>query len=228
VAARTSKTRRIRAALVTGFETFGGHALNPSAALAERLDGATVAGIKVVGRILPVDIDRLDEAVAGILREIEPVAVVNLGLAAGEPVVRLERVALNLAAFEIPDNAGRLIEDRPLETKGVAALWSRLDLPAIRRALLDHGIPARLSSTAGNYLCNAAMYRFLRAVPAAVPCGFIHLPYLRAQVAALLEAPVTRELGHYASMEFPTLRRAVEIALEISLGGPPRKRRSRA
>ncbi len=223
-----SRTKRQRAALVTGFETFGGHALNPSAAVTERLDGARILGTAVVGRILPVDLERLDGAIAAILGEIDPVAVINLGLAAGEPVVRLERVALNLAAFEIPDNAGRLVEERPLERKGAAALWSRLDLPAIRRALLDRGIPVRLSSTAGNYLCNAAMYRFLRAVPAAVPCGFIHLPYLRAQVAALLEEPVTRELGHYASMEFPTLRRAVEIALEISLGGRLRMPRSRA
>jgi pyroglutamyl-peptidase len=222
------KGARRRAALVTGFEPFGGHALNPSAALTERLDGTRIRGTPVVGRILPVDLERLDGAVREILREIEPVVVINLGLAAGEPVVRLERVALNLAAFEIPDNAGRLIEDRAREKAGDAALWSRLDLAAIRRALLDHGIPVRLSSTAGNYLCNAAMYRFLRALPASVPCGFIHLPYLRAQVAAMLEEPVTRELGHYASMEFPTLRRAVEIALEASLGGRSRKPRSRA
>jgi pyroglutamyl-peptidase len=225
---RSRKKARLRAALVTGFEPFGGHGLNPSAELARRIDGKSVAGTRVVGRILPVDIEKIDGAIAAILDEIEPVAVVNLGLAAGEPVVRLERVALNLAAFEIPDNAGRLVEEHVLEAKGAAALWSRLDLAGIRRALLDHGIPARLSSTAGNYLCNAAMYRFLRAVPAAVPCGFIHLPYLRAQVAAMLEKPATRELGHYASMEFPTLRRAVEIALEISLGGQPRARRSRA
>lgn len=225
---RSRKKARLRAALVTGFEPFGGHGLNPSAELARRIDGKSVAGTRVVGRILPVDIEKIDGAIAAILDEIEPVAVVNLGLAAGEPVVRLERVALNLAAFEIPDNAGRLVEEHVLEAKGAAALWSRLDLAGIRRALLDHGIPARLSSTAGNYLCNAAMYRFLRAVPAAVPCGFIHLPYLRAQVAAMLEKPATRELGHYASMEFPTLRRAVEIALEISLGGQPRAPRSRA
>ena len=63
-------------------------------------------------------------------------------------------------------------------------------LARIRRALLDHGIPARLSSTAGTYLCNAAMYRFLRAVPASVPCGFIHIPLLRAQVAQLLDLSV--------------------------------------
>lgn len=222
------KHDKLRAALVTGFEPFGGHGLNPSAELARKIDGATIGETPVAGRILPVDIERIDGAIADILAQIDPVAVINLGLAAGEPVVRLERVALNLAAFEIPDNAGRLIEDRALEEAGEAALWSRLDLPKIRRALLGHGIPARLSSTAGNYLCNAAMYRFLRAVPASVPCGFIHLPLLRAQVAAMLERPTGRDLSSYASMEFPTLMRALEITLEITLDAAPRKPRSKA
>jgi pyroglutamyl-peptidase len=228
VAAKTKTKRRTRAALVTGFEPFGGHGLNPSAELARRIDGTTIGGTPVAGRILPVDIERIDRAIADVLREIDPVAVINLGLAAGEPVVRLERVALNLAAFEIPDNAGRLIEDRALEEAGAAALWTRLDLAGIRHALLAQGIPARLSSTAGTYLCNAAMYRFLRAVPGKVPCGFIHLPLLRAQVAEMLEQPGARDLAQCASMEFPTLLKALEIALEISLGASPRKPRTKA
>jgi hypothetical protein len=37
-----------------------------------------------------------------------------------------------------------------------------------------------------------------------------------------------RDLGLYASMEFPTLFRALEIALEISLGKAPRKARPKA
>lgn len=218
-----------RAALVTGFEPFAGHGLNPSGELARKIDGHKIAGVEVVGRILPVDIEKIDGAITKVLDEVDPVAVVNLGLVAGEPVVRLERVALNLAAFEIPDNAGRLVEDRKLDKSGETALWSRLELARIRRALLDHGIPARLSSTAGTYLCNAAMYRFLRAVPEGIPCGFIHVPLLRAQVAELLDKPGGgRDVGNYASMEFPTLLRAVEIALEISLGAAARKLRSRA
>jgi pyroglutamyl-peptidase len=218
-----------RAALVTGFEPFAGHGLNPSAELAKKIDGQKIAGVEVVGRILPVDIEKIDSAVAKVLDEVDPVAVVNLGLVAGEPVVRLERVALNLAAFEIPDNAGHLVDDRTLDKVGDTALWSRLDLPRIRRAMLDHGIPVRLSSTAGTYLCNVAMYRFLRAVPATIPCGFIHIPLLRVQVAALLDRPGgARDVSNYASMEFPTLLRAVEIALEISLGATPRKPRSKA
>ena len=63
----------------------------------------------------------------------------------------------------------------------------------------------------------------------AIPCGFIHIPLLRAQVAALLDQPGgARDVGNYASMEFPTLLRALEIALEISLGAAPRKPRSKA
>jgi pyroglutamyl-peptidase len=228
VAAKTKTKPRTRAALVTGFEPFAGLPLNPSGELARRIDGSTIAGTPVAGRILPVDIERIDAAIHDVLQEIDPVAVINLGLVAGEPVVRLERVALNLAAFEIPDNAGRLVEDWVLEKGGAAALWSRLDLAAIRTALLDQGIPARLSSTAGTYLCNAAMYRFLKAVPAPVPCGFIHVPLLRAQVAELLAQPGGRDLGQCASMEFPTLLKTLEIALEISLGEAPRRRASKA
>src|SRR4051812_7685400 len=120
---KSRQKARIRAALVTGFEPFGGQGLNPSAEIAPRDHGKTVAGTKVVGRILPVDIEKIDGAIARVLDEVDPVAVINLGLVAGEPVVRLERVALNLAAFEIPDNAGRLVEDRTLDQAGETALW---------------------------------------------------------------------------------------------------------
>ncbi|MEX2647848.1 MAG: pyroglutamyl-peptidase I, partial [Alphaproteobacteria bacterium] len=38
-----------RPALVIGFEPYGGRADNPSAAVARALDGATIAGVSVVG-----------------------------------------------------------------------------------------------------------------------------------------------------------------------------------
>lgn len=209
---------RRRAALVTGFEPFASHRLNPSAEIARRLDGVAICGTPVVGRVLPVDLGRLESEIDRILDHVEPAAVVNLGLSAGEPVVCLERVAFNLAAFEVPDNAGRRPAGEPLDPDGPAALWSRLDLAAIRAALLAVGIPVRLSNSAGTYLCNAAMYRFLRRVPPDVPCGFIHVPFLRAQVAEMIERDgPAGEPGRMASMEFPTLRRAVEIALETEL-----------
>src|SRR6185437_14168316 len=145
-----------RAVLITGFEPFGGDATNPSQAIAEALDGRRIADMPVVGSVLPVEMARLDGALAAALRELDPAVVILLGLAEGEPVVRLERVALNLADFRIPDNAGDRRADEPLDPRGPAALSSRLPLREIRTALLAAGIPARLSETAGTYLCNAA------------------------------------------------------------------------
>ncbi len=47
------------------------------------------------------------------MAELDPVAVVSLGLWPGEPMIRLERVALNVADFAIPDNEGTLLQGAP-------------------------------------------------------------------------------------------------------------------
>jgi pyroglutamyl-peptidase len=201
------------AALVTGFEPYGGMNLNPSAEIARRLDGAKIGGVPVVGRLLPVDIAKLEEALKTALSGLDPVAVILLGLAPGETCIRLERVALNLADFPIPDNAGAKARDQVLDRQGDTALASRLPLRAIETRLLGMGIPTRLSESAGTYLCNASMYRVLSWLPRRVPCGFIHLPLLPAQVAIGLESGANPQ----PSMAFPVQRRAIEIALALSL-----------
>lgn len=212
-------------ALVTGFEPFGSFDRNPSALIAEALDGATVAGVRIVGRVLPVDLNAVDGALAAALRATGPDAVIALGLAASEPVIRLERVALNVADFTTPDNAGNLSRNAPLDPKGPDARSSRLPLEAILEALLGAGIPARLSETAGLYLCNAAMYRLLARLPAGVPGGFIHLPPLPEQVAATIRGMAGRppERGAaLASMPLDLQRRAIEIALATTFAESPR------
>ena len=212
--------------LATGFEPFGGYASNPSADIARALDGRRIAGMPVVGRVLPVDMARLDAALAAALRGLTPAAVILLGLAPGEAVIRLERVALNLADFNIPDNAGIRARDLAIDARAGVALWSRLPLRAIAAELLAAGIPARLSETAGTYLCNAAMYRALARLPARVRCGFIHLPLPPAEVAARLDrdsgAPVQ------PSMSVSLQRKAVEIAVAVTIAGRAKSRRSKA
>ena len=218
--------KKRHAALVTGFEPFGGYASNPSAEIARRLDGRRVAGVPVIGRVLPVDMAALAGALAAALREVDPLAVILLGLAPGEAVIRLERVALNLADFAIPDNAGARICDAPLDRRAGPALWSRLPLRAIQAKLLSAGIPARLSESAGTYLCNAAMYRALAAVPRRVPCGFIHLPLAPAEVARHLR----RDSGgpNQPSMALSVQRRAVELALAVTRAEGAESRRPKA
>jgi pyroglutamyl-peptidase len=145
-------------ALITGFEPYGGRDINPSGELAAALDGARIGDLTVVGRTLPMVFAGLAERVAACLAETRPALVIALGLCPGEPAIRLERRAVNLAECGSPDNAGALGRGEPLEPGG-AALTATLPLPAIAAALLADGIPARLSDSAGTFLCNATPTR---------------------------------------------------------------------
>ena len=216
----------IRPALVTGFEPYGGRGRNPAGEVAARLDGSEVAGVRVVGRNLPVAFAALDEVVAATLADVDPAVVVSLGLCPREPVIRLERIAINLADFPIPDNDGAVLVDRHLDAAGAAARFATLPLRSVQEALLQAGIPARLSNSAGTYLCNKALYRFLDAIEqrgGGVPCGFIHLPYMPEQVAEMIaETQADRSIERQrrtdvASMSLDLMVDAVRIALEVTL-----------
>ncbi len=163
--------------LLTGFEPYGGMSTNPACATMRALDGETIAGYRIIGRPLPVSLARIGEVIEGMLHEHRPRAVISLGLAPGEPAIRLERVGLNLADFELGDNEGVTSRDKPVSEQGSTARWASLPLRSIELALLAKGIPARLSETAGTYLCNACLYTFLERLDGQnVPCGFIHVP----------------------------------------------------
>lgn len=208
-------------ALITGFEPYGGRALNPSAKLALALHGARIGGFEIVGRSLPVAFGGLGERIDALLDEVRPGLVIALGLWPGEPTIRLERFGLNLADFEIADNAGTRLEDAMIASGGATGLAASLPLRAIETALLDAGIPVRLSATAGSYLCNATLYTLLAAVARrgwAIPSGFIHLPYLPEQVAEMLaEARAGRleihQRADLASMDYAVMERALRLAL---------------
>jgi pyroglutamyl-peptidase len=216
-------------ALVTGFEAYGGRSRNPAGEIAAALDGSLIGDTRLVGRSLPVAFAALEEVVPALLAEVDPAVVISLGLCPGEPVIRLERVAINLADFAIPDNDGAVLVDRPLDAEGSAARFATLPLRPIQQALLAAGIPARLSSTAGTYICNKVLYRFLGAIERsgkAVPCGFIHLPYLPEQVAGMIadmqaeRSLERRQPANLPSMGLATMTEAVRIALEVTLGDP--------
>jgi len=155
------------------------------------MDGKTVAGAQVIGRTLPVAYSSLRSEIERLLAEIQPAVAISLGLWPGEPVIRIERIGVNVTDFEIPDNEGKLLVDETVQAGGLAARLSTLPIRKIEQALLDSGIPARISSTAGTFLCNACLYTLLAAADTAentpAACGFIHLPYLPAQVAEQLQ-----------------------------------------
>jgi len=198
--------------LLTGFEPFGGDLLNPSALLAERLHGSEIKGVRIASARLPVDLARLPVEIERLLDGPSPRAIVNLGLAAGRTAVAVERVAVNALDFNIPDNAGQQIRDRPILPDGPAAYLSRLPLRQSVERLRARGIPAYISDTAGLYLCNACMYLVLHTLAQRgwdIPAGFIHVPFILEQTAQQ-EAP-------RASLPLDMLTLATGILVETAL-----------
>src|SRR2546425_7893961 len=76
--------------LVTGFEPFGAHSVNPSEGLAKAVDGRRFGACAARGAVLPVHHADAARRLDALLDETEPVAVVHLGLAAGRARVRSE------------------------------------------------------------------------------------------------------------------------------------------
>src|SRR5467141_4748320 len=193
-----------RVILVTGFESFAGHVVNPSAEVAKALDGRVVGPAVVRSAVLPVHHTEATPAVIRLVEESDPLAIVHLGLAGGRARIALERVAVNVMDFERPDNAGYRASGEPCVAGGPVAYFSTLPLGAILEALVADGVPAYLSNTAGTYLCNQTMYttrHLLDRRGLAVPAGFIHLPQSAAMVAASgLDQP---------SMDLPLMIRAI-------------------
>jgi pyroglutamyl-peptidase len=196
--------------LVTGFEPFGTHAANPSQELAKVLDGRRIGRCAVAGAVLPVHHAEASRHVAALLGELQPVAVVHLGLAEGRARLGLERVALNMMDYRIPDNAGYRAEGEPCVVDGPAAYFSTLPLPEMLAALTAEGVPAYVSNTAGTFLCNQTLYRTLHELAMrerTIPAGFVHLPLLPGMVAA--------SGLDQASMDLPLMLRGVETVLRV-------------
>lgn len=196
--------------LVTGFEPFGAHAVNPSELLAKAVDGLAIGQAVARGATLPVHHLRARAMMTSLLTAWEPVAVLHLGLAASRARLALERVAINVLDYPLPDADGWQACDEPCVPDGPAARFATLPLRSILEALAADGIPAHLSNSAGTYLCNQTLYWTLHRVEADARrprVGFMHVPLLPAMVAATgVDAP---------SMDLGLMQRAVELTLRV-------------
>lgn len=154
------------------------------------LDGETIGGQLISARVLPVSNQNLRKNITTLIDELKPSIVLCLGLAPGENMIRIERMAANYSRFEIADNSGEKYFGEVREG-GPQGYATTLPLDHMLTAVLDRGIPARESQTAGTYLCNAIMYHALDhcvTQQLVARCGFIHLPYMPTQVRDILTA----------------------------------------
>ncbi|QOR66477.1 pyroglutamyl-peptidase I [Cytobacillus suaedae] len=165
--------------LLTGFEPFLGFPINPTEQIVNALDGQTIGGYQIVGKILPVDFAESAVKCLEYFTEVQPDVVINLGLAGGRSKMTPERIAINVRDGEA-DNRGVKLQDSPIEEEGPAGYFSTLPIRRFVDTLQEKGLPANISNSAGTYLCNNVMYSVLHKIEKEglnnVRAGFIHIP----------------------------------------------------
>jgi len=200
--------------LLTGFEPFNDSSINPSEQIVHTLVAETIPGVHLVMAVLPVDVQAGPAALLRVWEDCQPEAVLCLGQASGRSVITIERVAVNLLDFRIPDNAGNQFSDQPVVADGPAAYFTTLPVRSILERLTSQGIPAQLSLSAGAYLCNQVTYVLLHHLQdqgSKIPAGFIHLPDLPQQAA--------QKSSPGPSMSLETMIQAVSLALQVIAQG---------
>ena len=202
--------------LVTGFGAYGKERTNPTWEVARLLNGKTIGGHKVKGVRFKVSAKDVSRSLPRLIDKSHPRLVLCLGLSAGRMDITVERVAVNVADFSIPDAAGYKPTDSPIDPAGPAAYLATVPIKRIVRALLSNGIPASVSNTAGMYLCNFIMYTSLNHIAKTglrAKSGFIHVPNLPSQAAEKYLANKIQT----PSMSLETMLKGIEIVIRKSL-----------
>lgn len=205
--------------LLTGYEPFGDFESNPSETVANQFDGEEVAGHRIDAEVLPVEFDAAAGIVADAIAERDPDAVVSTGLATGRPAVSVERVGINVEdARGTPDNAEADPENVPIDPGGADAHFATLPVTRIVERLLDRGVPARLSNSAGTHLCNDLLYStraYAEREGLDLPSGFVHLP--ATPDVAIRQADHAARGGSVGpSMPIPLQIEAVRTVLSVT------------
>ena len=167
--------------LVTGFEPFGGSEVNSSWETAVRVGQLAPKDVCMETLLLPVSFMRAGKKIREALREKRPDVLVMLGQRGKGESIDIERIAINMMDASSPDNEGYHPQEQTIVEWGEAAYFSNLPVKTLRDALLHRGIPARVSNSAGLYVCNSTYYNALNEIyEQGLPTKalFIHLPII--------------------------------------------------
>ena len=185
--------------LVTGFGSFPGVRINPTERLMLRVSqqlARTLTGPTARGGRLTVRYDLARLQFDALLADACPDAVLLLGLASRSRMVRVERHARG--------------SDLPLTS--TAALGPAL--AAVRRA----GIRARISPSAGRYLCNA-VYAAALEKAGGRPVLFVHVPWPRPRSGTV----PARRVARWRPAEQALVAALTSIAVHMATGARCRR-----
>ena len=173
----------MRKVLITGFEPFGVSEVNSSWETAVRVGQRPPKGVCMETLLLPVSFMRAGKKIREALREKRPDVLIMLGQRSKGESIDIERIAINMMDASNPDNDGYQPQELMIIAESGTAYFSNLPVKALRDAVLQRDIPARVSNSAGLYVCNSTYYNALEEIhkhqlPTKVV--FVHLPKISA------------------------------------------------
>lgn len=164
--------------LISAFEPFGGSPQNVSWNAVSALTDFP-SDIEIRKICLPVVFGKAWEKLKKEIDAFSPDAVICTGQAKESPYIRVERVALNIDDARIPDNQGNMPDGSPVIEGAQNAWFSNLPVKKIVASLARQGIPAKLSHSAGTYVCNHLFFQLMNHIytrQTDLLGGFIHVP----------------------------------------------------
>eukprot|EP00049_Salpingoeca_infusionum_P024729 m.16781 g.16781 ORF g.16781 m.16781 type:complete len:355 (-) comp7236_c0_seq1:2678-3742(-) len=163
--------------LITGFEPFGTHAINPSWEVMRLLDQTQIKGWNVRAHRLPVEYEPVQAKIPQLWEQYPSVKLVIHCGVGREGGIELEQRARNGPYVRL-DNQKTFPETKCSHVDdGDCERHTTLSLPAVIarvRDAYDGNINIKHSFDAGLYLCEFSLYQSLRIGKA--PAVFVHVP----------------------------------------------------
>ena len=167
--------------LITGFDPFGGAAINP-AWEAVKLLPDSIGKYQVKKLQIPTIFGEAAQKVLDAAETYQPNVILCIGQAGGRGAVTPERIAVNIRDAKISDNGGNQPVGQYVAEDGPAAYFATVPVKEMADAIVAAGLPGIVSNSAGAFVCNDTLYLLLHHfADTDTRVGFIHVPYLPEQ-----------------------------------------------
>ena len=167
--------------LITGFEPFGGEAINPSWEAVKRLPD-TIGQFQLHKYCLPTQFGLAADTAIKVAESLSPDIILCIGQAGGRMAITPEAIAINWQDAKIADNAGNMPHDTAVMAGEREAYFATVPVRRMVEAIESQGIPAQISYSAGVFVCNDLLYRLLHHYNGTeTKIGFLHVPYVLEQ-----------------------------------------------
>jgi pyroglutamyl-peptidase len=167
--------------LITGFDPFGGEAVNPSWEAVQLLPDK-IGEYELHKMQIPTVFGVAAQTVLQKAAQVNPDVILCIGQAGGRAAVTPERIGINVRSARIADNAGNQPQEEPIVPNGPDGLFATVPVVKMALAIQNAGLPGAVSNTAGTFVCNDTLYTLLHHYAGtSVRAGFIHVPYIPEQ-----------------------------------------------